>query len=485
MNSQPNILLILTDQQRFDTVSAYGQQSFARTPYLDTLAEEGICYTSAFTPSSVCAPARGTLFTGLYPHQHGVTTNSSTLKPGIRGLTDYLLEAGYECGYAGKWHIDDTQGPSQFGFRAKDFVGYAYPGCGVIPDLAFDLPPKTGNPYAEYLEEQKLPVPEIADAFQGNNPSNQVQEMYARHVGPLESTIEYFVAVEAMRIMDEMAASVKPFFLWVNFWGPHTPCILPEPYFSMIDPKDIPEHPSYCETFEGKPYRQQLIERLWGLGDFGWEAFQEIGARYFGYCVFIDDLCRRITDHLRQLGAFDDTVIIYGTDHGDCMGAHKLIEKGEFMYDETYRIPLIVRHPECSKPGTKNDDLVMLHDLTSSILAMAGVEVPPGMNGFSLLPSMLGGDNEMKRDEIFCVLHRHFTTVEQRMVRTRKHQLTFNSGDQGELYDLVKDPCQLSNVYRNPAYDSVRRELMVHMERHLRTLDDPLLAWFSRIKAVY
>ena len=253
----------------------------------------------------------------------------------------------------------------------------------------------------------------------------------------------------------------------------------------MYDPDDIPEHPSYCETFARKPYRQQLIEQLWGLGEYGWRGFQEIGARYFGHCTLIDDMAGRILAHLEQLGLADDTVVVFTSDHGDCMGAHKLIEKGEFMYDEIYRIPLVVAHPECREPGRVNDDFVYLHEITCSILEMAGLQVPEELDGHSFLPAMLGQDGPGARQEVYCVFDRHFTVANQRMVRSRTHQLTFNASDPGELYDLVADPHQLDNVYGRPEYEEIRRDLLARMERHMQELNDPLYGWFRRIVGAY
>ena len=159
------------------------------------------------------------------------------------------------------------------------------------------------NPYADYLKECGFdPPPTVSHRFVGTNPSNQAQEMFALHEGPVESCIEYFVAEEAMRVLDEVATDEGPFFLWANFWGPHSPSLVPEPYFSMYDPKAIHEHPGYAETFEKKPYRQQLIEKLWGLGDYGWEGFQEIAARYFGHCTLLDDMVGRVVAHSGATG---------------------------------------------------------------------------------------------------------------------------------------------------------------------------------------
>lgn len=483
--SRPNILLIVSDQQRWDTVSAYGLNDICRTPHIDGLAQRGVRFDNAFTPTAICSPARASLYTGLYPHKHGVTGNGLSIREGVRGLNHYLDEAGYRSGYAGKWHADEEKGPSDLGFKGKDFIGYAFPGAGLLPGLQFSPKPKRGNPYADYLQERDFDLPTVSHRFVGTNPGCQAQEMFALHEGPVESSIEYFVAEETIRLIDELNDDEAPFFLWANFWGPHTPCLVPEPYFSMYDPDDIPEHPSYRETFQDKPYRQQLIERMWGLGEYGWRGFQEITARYYGHVTFIDDMVGRIVNHLEALGIADNTVIVFTSDHGDCMGAHKLIEKGEFMYDEIYRIPLVVAHPDCQQPGSANEDFWYLHELMPSFLDIAGLDVPDALDGDSFLPAMLGDPTPNGREEVYCVFHRHFTVAEQRMVRTRTHQFTFNSADQGELYDLVADPYQLDNVYGQPEYETVRLDLMARMARYMQELGDPLYGWFRRVGPVY
>ena len=284
ITERPNILLLVTDQQRWDTVSAYGLNEVCRTPHIDALAARGVRFDNAFTPTAICSPARASLFTGLYPHNHGVTGNGLSIRNDVRGITDYLNPANYRCGYAGKWHVDDERAPSEWGFMAKDFMGYAFPGSGLLPGLQFGAKPKTGNPYADYLQERGFDLPTVSQRYVGTNPGCQAQEMFALHEGPVESCIEYFVAEETIRLIDELGGEDEPFFIWGNFWGPHTPCLVPEPYFSMYLPNHIPEHPSYRETFENKPYRQQLIERMWGLGDYGWRGFQEISAALLWPC---------------------------------------------------------------------------------------------------------------------------------------------------------------------------------------------------------
>jgi len=201
-------------------------------------------FDGAFTPTAICSPARASFFTGLYPHHHGVTGNGMCLRDGVPTLADHLSEAGYRLGYAGKWHVDQRRGPTDFGFVGETFMGYGFPGGGVLPGLEFaGRNQAETNAYAAYLDRRGLGRPTVTERFVGTNPSNQAQEMFALHNGPVESSIPYFVAEEAIRVIDENAGDA-PVFTWANFWGPHTPCLIPEPYYSMYDPAQIAEHPS-------------------------------------------------------------------------------------------------------------------------------------------------------------------------------------------------------------------------------------------------
>lgn len=483
MAKRKNILYILADQQRFDTVSAYGKNDICRTPHIDALAENGMKFTNAFTPSAICAPARASLMTGLYPHKHGVVDNYTDIHDGIPLLGDYMKQAGYYCGYAGKWHVSPNRTPIDCGFEdGKPFMGYGFPGSRVFPSLKFDAPPKNKpNYYEEYLKENGYWPMDISEGFMGNNPALQIQEMYAKHDGPVESTIEYFVAQETCRLLDKAKDDDRPFFLWANFWGPHSPSIVPEPYYSMYDPKQIKEHPSYCETFKDKPYGYYLTEKMWGLGDYGWDGFAEIIARYYGHCTMIDDMVGMIVDKLKEIGEFENTIIVYTADHGDCLGAHKLIEKGAFTFDEIYRIPMIV-----SGAGKKdNDSFVYLHELMPTALEVAGVQPTAPVDGESLLGLMNGEQETNGREEVYGEFHSHFYVCRQRMVRNRRYQLTFNESERGELYDFEKDPYQLHNVCYDPAYAEVKHQMLDLMGSYMEKLNDPARVWFNRIREFY
>ncbi len=481
MKKRKNIIYILADQQRFDTVSAYGKNDVCKTPNLDELAKNGMKFNNAFTPSAICAPARASLISGLYPHNHGITDNFTDFKEGTPLLSRMLADSGYYCGYAGKWHVSPNLTPKECGFEdGKPFMGYGFPGSGVFNNLTFNQPPdNTPNYYEEYLKENNF-TPDVSECFMGNNPKLQIQEMYARHDGPVESTIEYFVAKEACDIIDKAAEDDRPLFLWANFWGPHSPSIVPEPYFSMYDPKDIKEHPSYCETFEDKPYGYYLTEKMWGLGDYGWQGFADIAAKYYGHCTMIDDMVGMIVQKLKEHNLFDDTIIVYTADHGDCLGAHKFIEKGAFTFDEIYRIPMVVH----GAGKRDNDSFVYLHDLMPTALEIAGIKADTCKDSESIL-ELMNGKKSNDRKDIFAEFHSHFYTTRQRMVRDNEYQFTFNESEKGELYDLKNDPNQLKNVCYNEEYKETKKRLIERMSQYMEELNDPAATWFERIKDFY
>ena len=394
MKTRPNVLLILTDQHRRDTLGCYGAPQ-CQTPHIDGLAQRGIRFDNAYPLISPCAPSRASLYTGRYGHITGVDTNGGKLDQSLPNLATELPQAGYQLGYAGKWHVDNDRPPSECGFRCKrDFPGYGYPVTNAnMPGV------KTGpkedslisRNYVDYLQEQGLEPPALLEAFYGKgNPGLLDRELAGLHAGGIDHNFEAMVAAETIEQLEQFAERDESFFMWTNFWGPHSPCIVPEPYYSMYDPRSIPEDPSFCDDLKRRPYAQTLVSRYWGIDPDNWEDWQEIVARYWGYVTMIDDLVGRMLGALDRLGLVDDTIVILSTDHGDNMGAHKLFEKGPFFDDECFRIPMIAAHPDCSRPGGTTDEFVYLQDLFSSLLEVAGLEGEAQPDTQSILPLLKG-----------------------------------------------------------------------------------------------
>ena len=488
---QTNILLIMTDQQRWDTLGCYGAP-MCRTPNIDQLAAQGVRFSTAFTPTSPCSPARAALFTGLFPHKNHVLGNGGTLNPEVPNLASELGKAGYNLGYAGKWHVDRAKVPSEYGFEGKDFPGYGYPPThGFIEGLRYmqhyQMPPHYNN----YIAEKGLKPPKVLEAMYGDNPGKQNQEMYALQSGDIEGNFETMVSDFTIDLLRQFATSQeandndKPFFIWTNFWGPHTPCLVPEPYYSMYNAADIPEEPNFRETWEHKPDVHRLYARLWGLEEKNWDEWREIVASYWGYVTMIDDLVGRILHELKVLGLDDNTLVVFTTDHGDQMGSHKMIEKGCFAYEETWRLPLIASHPGCEEPGSVSDELVYLHDLFPTFLDLAGAQQPDVPDSQSILSNVMGQNTSTDRDSLYGIFTRHLFPAPFRFVRTRTHKLVYNLVGKGELYDLVNDPGELNNLFGQPEAADIQADLLARLREHMVQLDDPLLRQFDVMRNVY
>ena len=479
-----NILLIFTDQHRYDSLGCYGAPT-CRTPNIDGIAERGVRFDAAYTPTSPCSPARAALFTGLYPHKNGVLTNGGTVTPELTTLASALGAAGYNLGYAGKWHADHPKNPTDHGFRGKDFPGYGFPVTdGLVEGLRQGESWRPSIPhYAEYLESRGYEPPKVQSAYYGDHAETSNHEIYALQSGGVEQTFEYMASEFTIELLREFAAErkteAKPFFMWTNFWGPHSPELLPEPYYSMYDPKQIPEEPSFTETWERKPDMHRLYEQYWGLSSDGWAGWRETVARYWGYVTMIDDLVGRILDELRVLGLEEDTLVVFTTDHGDALGAHRLIEKGPFPYEESWRLPMVAAHPDCKAPGSVCEGFVYSHDLFPTFLQVAGVDAPDVPDSRSILDILLGEEQSTGRDSVYCAFEGHIFPTPLRFVRTRTHKYVFNRSHIDELYDLVRDPHELRNLVDMPETAAVQRQLIVRLREHAETLGDPMARTLS------
>jgi len=472
--TRPNVLLILTDQERHDLVAPDGVP--VETEAIDGLAAEGVRFSHAFTPISICSSARASLLTGLYPHNHGILNNvhepdavRTELAETIPTFGTALREAGYRNAYVGKWHVGRTETPEDFGF---DYVG------GSDDHHDDHLESGLENYQRDYGVdpgeiEPREPVyadfPDSRDLLGGTLPI------------PPESTRSAFNAELTCMRLEKLANREEPFFHRVDFQGPHHPYLVPEPYASMYDPAALDPWSSDAETFDGKPQVQTIYRDYRGVEELSREEWDRLRALYMGFMHHIDDQIGRILAKLDERGVAEDTLVVHASDHGDFTGGHRQWNKGPFMYDDTYRIPLVVAGPGVAGEGRVCDDLVSLMDLMPTFLEAAETSVPDDIDARSLWPALRGDEARETRDAVFGEYHGdEMGLYSQRMVRTKRYKYVFNAPDTDELYDLEADPHELQNLVDHPDYRGVRAGLSGMLADWMRETGDPIAQFTSR-----
>ncbi|WP_047047704.1 sulfatase-like hydrolase/transferase [Vibrio mexicanus] len=481
-----NLAIFLMDQTRADMLGTYGHK-VVETPNMDALANEGMRFDNAFCASSVCTPSRTSLFTGKMPSNHGVMCNSDKEgdKCDVPLEDDNLISSlpDHQHLYIGKWHIGHKRLPREYGYIGHNFDGYAYPGSGVYQGLAFDSNPLNGNRYLDWLTEKGFALPKVSDTTFGNNPNLQIQEFYGLLEAPAEASIPYFLVDEAISHIQQCIENNQRFTLWMNFWGPHTPCIIPEPYYSMYKPEQVTLDASFYQPLEGKPEHYTNIAKMWGVWSLPEQDWKQIICKYWGYITLIDHALGKLIDFLKDNNLYDDLFTVVSADHGDAMGAHRMIEKGEFMFDQTYKVPLVVKDPHSTKKGATSDELVYLHDVTATFADIGQNQIPESFDGASLLPILRGLPFE-PRHGILAQQSGHFTPFPQRMWRTKDHKLVFNASGKSELYHIAQDPDEMVNHIDNPDYADIKSRLIDELYQEMQRYQDPLCTWFYRMKAV-
>ncbi|GAB2591637.1 sulfatase-like hydrolase/transferase [Kribbella endophytica] len=466
-----NILLLMTDQHRLDTLGCYGNE-VCETPALDSLAAGGTLFTSGFTPTAICTPSRATLQTGVLPYRHTLLANyernvgyREELDDTFPPFASYLGEAGYQLGHVGKWHVGKEKGPADFGYDGEHYAGWG--NAVQHPD------------YLRYLEDGGYPPFAVHSPVRGTFANGEPGNLLAGILDqPVEATFEYFLAERTIEQLRRYAEDGRPFYLGCNWFGPHLPYLLPSAYYFRYSADDVELPVSVSETFADKPRVQQHYSSHWTYDSVGPDKWRELIAAYWGYVSLIDEQVGRILAELEALGLTDETAVFFTADHGEFTGAHRLHDKGPAMYDDIYRIPLLARIPG-APPGVVEDGFATLTDLTPTFLELAEVEVPEHYQGRSLLPLVAGHRPADWPAEVVAEFHGHHFPYPQRMIRTPDYKLVVNPADQNELYDLRADPHELQNRYSHPELAEVRRELMGRLYAILRDRGDNFYHWMT------
>jgi arylsulfatase A-like enzyme len=456
--SKPNIVVIMTDQQRWDTLGAYGNDRI-RTPHLDRLAGEGALFEHAFVPIPLCTPSRASLFTGQYPTRHGLFMNTGLgSSTSTANLAEALHDAGYRTMLVGKDHLFGEEGRA----RWFDYV-VAYDHAGRVSEGDADeravRASRQGRFDERYIER------EIRDAEHA--PTRRITD----------------AAIDAVR---DAPAHGQPFFLWLSYPDPHPPYVVAEPYASMYRGQDLGEPATRPGELDDKPLRQRVSRRLMRAADYTSEEMRRLREIYYGMVSFIDDEIGRFARMLDEEGIAGDTIIVFMSDHGDYLGDHGMVRKSPAMYDSLVRIPLLIRWPGRISPMRVTDTLVESIDLAPTLLELADAGSLPGADGSSLVP-LLRGETlahkthvfglygsagaaytaaEVEAEDLDALMARphpwmHQVTMRGRMamVRTMDWKLVHYRNGEGELYDLRGDPDELVNRYEESTCAGIRAEL--------------------------
>lgn len=442
MSKRPNIVFILADQLRYDFMSCNGA-SFISTPHIDSLAQQGVRYTRAYSAHPLCVPARVSLLTGMDAIKNGVLDNGQFLRPdhaacGIHTWPEKLNASGYYTAAIGKMHFYPWDLRLGFQYRAiaedkrwvhirDDYYHYL---------AAHDLRKYHGNEHEGYYENKGAIINRL----------------------PLEFTVDRFVGQEACRFIREHGQE-QPFAMMVGFPGPHCPYD-PTPEYATYDPAEMPA-PIPAVPGDADILRQHNIEgnkQPWNgvdYGDFTDAHKRKIRAHYAGLVKAIDDEVGQIIAALQAKGLLESTIIVFASDHGDYLGDHGLMGKGHF-YQSSIHVPLIVRLPD-GQGGRAYDGLVALTDLTPTLLAWAECEAPAYMDAIPLPGASA------------CIVEPREWIVGELaggwMLDDGEWRLSKYATGEAMLFHLTEDPHEQHNLIRDPGYRAIFARMDAELTR--------------------
>jgi len=504
MKKRPNILLITSDQQHFDTIGAFNKEIL--TPNLDRLVKEGTTFDRAYCPNPTCTPTRASIITGKYPSQHGAWTLGTKLSENETTIGDIFRGNGYKSALIGKAHFQPLASTEEFSSLEaypylqdlefwKNYRGRFYGFDHVELARNHTNESHVGQHYAIWLEEkgcknwrdyylnptgnmseEEYPRLEILVEKEGNILNSK------RNWGKWEIPEEYhynsWIAERCNSMLENYKNNDESFFLWASFFDPHPEYFVPEPWASMYDPEKLTideeiindDHkynpPHFKKTQEKNPDFSEYKET--GFGIHGMhshlqkkEDIKKDLALYYGMVSMMDKYIGKILDKLEELELAEDTIIVFTTDHGHFVGQHGLIRKGPFHYEDLIKIPFIVKYPEVVPKNKVSHSLQSLVDLAPTFLSMCGIKIPYDMTGIDQTKAW-ADENVKLRDHVICENHHEPTTIHLKTYVDDRYKLTvYYNQSYGELFDLKEDPKELNNLWNNKKYKELKSELLL------------------------
>ena len=460
MTKKPNIILIMTDQQRFDSIAALGA-SWMHTPNLDRLAREGVSFSNCFVTSPVCVTSRASLFSGKYPHKTGVFHNFQPWEP---TWVRWLADVGYHCVNIGKMHINPYQ--AMGGFHQRFVVE------NKDRPLFLDEHPRAFyDEWDKALKSHNIVKPSRYNRFE-NDP-----EAYKVALGcfPWEDAedlhADFFVGNTVNWWLQDRVAD-SPLFFQIGFPGPHPPYDPSPRFLEMYENADIPLPNVTEEQLSNQPNAQKMLRQ--NMIDYNFDSIQwqnlpaqedilRMRRHYAANVSMIDQKVGEIMDTLEQKGYLGNSIVIFTSDHADALGDHGHIQKWT-MYDSVLRVPLIFWAPGLIDGPAALDTPMELMDVAPTILEACGIEIPDDWDAQSLWPC-LDGDGDVPGDGVvYAELSRdHIQTGAEFIVMRRDPDwkiVWYANEEDGELYDLQSDPEEVRNLWFSMAHQDLRDRLV-------------------------
>lgn len=485
MEKKKNVIILMTDQQRWDLRKSKGFP-LDTMPFLDAWCEGGVDFCNAYTPNPTCMPARVSMFTGRYPSAHRVRTNHNEQDAlYIKGMLEIFKENGYKTAICGKNHSH---------YSVEEFDSHETNGHLGHEDEVNHT-----------SEEQDL-----ADYLAGT----KHMEMHQATPGEAEVQFPYRNVTSCLKFIDSLEEN-QPFFAWVTMAEPHNPYQVPEPYFDMFAPENLPDNIGTADDLKEKGERFVWLRKMWEkvLGEQIEERIARSRSNYLGMLRLIDDQFKRLIEGIQERRLEDDTIIIYLSDHGDFVGEYGLIRKGVDLPDVLTHIPMIWRGPGIEARGEEHQHFVNIVDILPTLCDLLGFETPFGCQGKSIRPLLENKNIPEKefdtaysesgfsglywndRDGLSPVEEgttKDYTTFdclntwtqcgEVRMLRKGDYKVQMDMLGHGYLYNLKEDPMELKNLWEVKEYQQIKADMLAELMAATLRVTDPIPAPHRRYR---
>lgn len=506
MSDRPNFLYFMTDQHRSDGLGCY-HHPVVRTPNIDALAQSGTRFEQFFVATPVCMPNRASFMTGRYPSTHGLRYNGCLLSERANTFVDVLGKSGYRTASIGKSHLQpmtdiapfsaeefatgpikeawkeddalyDNEQPAQYDSDGRYKFPEPYYGYQHI-DMVTGHGDRAGGHYQQWFRERHDNWQELLDR------DNQLPHNYScpqafRTPIPEDSYPTAFIREKAKDYLRDAQNHDEPFFSFVSFPDPHHPFNPPGKYWDMYNPDDFDLSVRY-EDHKNPPPPLRYAKEQYDTGELPKLAqiafmasdqhIREAMALTAGMTTMIDDAIGEIVDVLKETGQYDNTVIIFNSDHGDFLGDFNLLLKGAWPKDAVTQVPMIWSDPK-SRQSSVTSSLASTVDIAPTILERAGILPYYGMQGKSFIPCLEGesGPRESLLIEFNDGGKRLGFNPPARvrvLVRDEWHLAIYKGEEWGELYDRINDPKHLNNLWDSPDHATIKADLVLELSHEL------------------